>query len=103
MLRLNPLRFQPGNEVLSSTGESMSELLYQTDAYLKEFDAKITGVDPETRTIVLNQSAFYPGAKHQRNQDQGHRQTADRRERKNWAETQEHFHQLGWRGLVRED
>lgn len=39
----------------------MSELLYQTDAYLKEFDAKITGVDPETRTILLNQSAFYPG------------------------------------------
>jgi misacylated tRNA(Ala) deacylase len=39
----------------------MSEYLYQTDAYLKEFDAFITAVDPEFRTIVLDRSAFYPG------------------------------------------
>ena len=39
----------------------MTELLYQTDAYLKEFDAKITGIDPEARTVTLDQSAFYPG------------------------------------------
>jgi misacylated tRNA(Ala) deacylase len=39
----------------------MTELLYQTDAYLKEFDAKITAVDSETRAIVLDRSAFYPG------------------------------------------
>jgi misacylated tRNA(Ala) deacylase len=39
----------------------MTELLYQTDSYLKEFDAKVTDVDAEARTIVLDRSAFYPG------------------------------------------
>lgn len=39
----------------------MTELLYQTDAYLKEFDAKITAVDVDARTLILDQSAFYPG------------------------------------------
>ena len=39
----------------------MTELLYQTDAYLQEFDAKITAVDLENRALVLDQSAFYPG------------------------------------------
>ena len=36
----------------------MTQLLYQTDAYLKEFDAKIMAVDLEARTINLDQSAF---------------------------------------------
>ena len=39
----------------------MTTLIYQTDAYLKEFSATITSVDVETRAIVLDQSAFYPG------------------------------------------
>ncbi len=39
----------------------MTELLYQTDSYLKEFDAEVTAVDAELRAIVINQSAFYPG------------------------------------------
>ena len=39
----------------------MTELLYQTDSYLKEFDATVVVVDAEVRSIVLNQSAFYPG------------------------------------------
>ncbi len=39
----------------------MTKLLYQTDAYLKEFSAVITSVDVETRAVVLDQSAFYPG------------------------------------------
>lgn len=39
----------------------MTDLMYQTDAYLKEFDANITSVDAETRAVVLDQSAFYPG------------------------------------------
>lgn len=39
----------------------MTTLLYQTDAYLKEFSAIITSVDAETRAVVLDQSAFYPG------------------------------------------
>jgi misacylated tRNA(Ala) deacylase len=39
----------------------MTKLLYQTDSYLKEFSAIITAVDAETRAVVLDQSAFYPG------------------------------------------
>lgn len=39
----------------------MTELLYQTDAYLKEFPATITSVDVETRAVTLDRSAFYPG------------------------------------------
>lgn len=39
----------------------MTELLYQTDAYLKEFSATITVVDVVTRAVVLDRSAFYPG------------------------------------------
>ncbi len=39
----------------------MTELLYQTDAYLKEFDSIITSVDAESRAVILDRSAFYPG------------------------------------------
>lgn len=39
----------------------MTELLYQTDAYLKEFTATIISADAETRSVVLDRSAFYPG------------------------------------------
>lgn len=39
----------------------MTNLLYQTDAYLQEFDAQILSVDSETRAVVLEQTAFYPG------------------------------------------
>ncbi|MBI3162687.1 MAG: alanyl-tRNA editing protein [Chloroflexi bacterium] len=39
----------------------MTSLLYQTDSYLKEFSATITSVDVDTRAVVLDQSAFYPG------------------------------------------
>jgi misacylated tRNA(Ala) deacylase len=39
----------------------MTEFLYQTDAYLKEFSATITSLDAETRAVVLDRSAFYPG------------------------------------------
>jgi misacylated tRNA(Ala) deacylase len=39
----------------------MTELLYQTDSYLQEFDATVTAVLPEQRAVVLDRSAFYPG------------------------------------------
>ncbi len=39
----------------------MTELLYQTDAYLKEFSATILSVDSEARSVILDRSAFYPG------------------------------------------
>lgn len=39
----------------------MIELLYQTDSYLKEFDAVVTGIDAEKHSILLDRTAFYPG------------------------------------------
>lgn len=39
----------------------MTELLYQTDSYLKEFEAVVTGTDAENHAIILDRSAFYPG------------------------------------------
>jgi misacylated tRNA(Ala) deacylase len=37
----------------------MTEALYHTDAYLKEFDAVVTAVDGDK--VALNRTAFYPG------------------------------------------
>lgn len=39
----------------------MTTLLYQTDSYLKEFDALVTATLPEENAVVLERSAFYPG------------------------------------------
>jgi misacylated tRNA(Ala) deacylase len=39
----------------------MTELLYLTDSYLKEFTAQVTDVDPEQKAVVLERTAFYPG------------------------------------------
>jgi len=37
----------------------MTELLFQTDSYLREFDAVVTGVDGQA--VALDRTAFYPG------------------------------------------
>src|SRR5512142_1330808 len=39
----------------------MTELLFQTDSYLREFDALVTRVIPEEKAVVLDRTAFYPG------------------------------------------
>ena len=39
----------------------MTDLLYQTDSYLKEFTATVTAVDPEQNAVSLDRTAFYPG------------------------------------------
>jgi misacylated tRNA(Ala) deacylase len=39
----------------------MTELLYQTDSYLKEFDARIIGLNEEMHAVLLDRTAFYPG------------------------------------------
>jgi len=39
----------------------MTELLYQTDAYLQEFEASIISVIEDSRAVVLDKTAFYPG------------------------------------------
>jgi misacylated tRNA(Ala) deacylase len=39
----------------------MTELLYQTDSYLQEFDAEVKSVLPAERVVILDRTAFYPG------------------------------------------
>jgi misacylated tRNA(Ala) deacylase len=38
-----------------------TELLYQTDAYCRRFEAVVLAVDPEGRRVALDRTAFYPG------------------------------------------
>ena len=39
----------------------MTELLYQTDSYLREFGATVVAADAEAGRVVLDRTAFYPG------------------------------------------
>ncbi|HLV34491.1 MAG TPA: alanyl-tRNA editing protein [Spirillospora sp.] len=39
----------------------MTELIYQTDSYVREFDARVTGVDADQNAVLLDRTAFYPG------------------------------------------
>lgn len=39
----------------------MTELIYQTDSYMREFDARVTDVDADQNAVLLDRSAFYPG------------------------------------------
>jgi misacylated tRNA(Ala) deacylase len=47
---------------ISSIGRfRVTDLLYQTDSYLREFDATVTAVDAENGRVALDRTAFYPG------------------------------------------
>jgi misacylated tRNA(Ala) deacylase len=39
----------------------MTQLLYLTDSYLREFEATVLASDQELNAVVLDQTAFYPG------------------------------------------
>jgi misacylated tRNA(Ala) deacylase len=39
----------------------MTDLLYHSDSYLKEFEAKVIKVDDELNAVILDRTAFYPG------------------------------------------
>jgi len=39
----------------------MTQLLYQTDSYLREFDARVVGLSAPERRVALDRTAFYPG------------------------------------------
>lgn len=39
----------------------MTEMLYQTDSYIKDFTAHVTDVDAEQHGVLLDRTAFYPG------------------------------------------
>jgi misacylated tRNA(Ala) deacylase len=39
----------------------MTDLLHQADSFLQEFEATVVAVEAETRAVVLDRTAFYPG------------------------------------------
>ncbi len=39
----------------------MTELLYQMDSYLKEFNSTVHNIDSQNNSLILKQTAFYPG------------------------------------------
>ena len=39
----------------------MTKLLFQTDSYLKEFEAIVKSIDQESNGVILDRTAFYPG------------------------------------------
>ena len=39
----------------------MTELLFQRDSYLKDFDAKVIKSVADANAVVLDRTAFYPG------------------------------------------
>jgi misacylated tRNA(Ala) deacylase len=39
----------------------MTDLLYQTDSYVRAFTAHVTGIDAEQNGLLLDRTAFYPG------------------------------------------
>jgi len=39
----------------------VTQLLYQTDSYLREFEATVVAVDAENGRVALDRTAFYPG------------------------------------------
>ena len=47
----------------------MTELIYQHDSYVKEFDATVTGIDAENNSVLLDRTAFYPGGGGQPNDE----------------------------------
>ena len=42
-------------------GTMTTELLAQTDAYLREFEGAVIAVNPAERAVALDRTAFYPG------------------------------------------
>jgi len=39
----------------------VTNLLYQTDSYLRQFEARVTAADPAGSRVALERTAFYPG------------------------------------------
>ena len=42
-------------------GVQMSELLYQGDSYIRDFEARVIAVDADQGAVALDRTAFYPG------------------------------------------
>jgi misacylated tRNA(Ala) deacylase len=48
---------------------AMTDLLFQTDSYLKEFEATVVGVNADENAVALDRTAFYPGGGGQPNDE----------------------------------
>jgi misacylated tRNA(Ala) deacylase len=46
---------------IEKAGNPMTDLLFQTDSYVKEFQATVTAVNPDEGAVALDRTAFYPG------------------------------------------
>jgi misacylated tRNA(Ala) deacylase len=46
--------------MLLADTNAMTELLYLSDAYLREFDAEVVAVDAEANAVALDRTAFFP-------------------------------------------
>ena len=54
--------FAEGRAPTTSPGEAaVTTPLFATDAYLREFEARVTSVTPDGQGVVLDRTAFYPG------------------------------------------
>lgn len=49
------------SELASQPSQPPTELLFQRDAYLREFDAVVTAVDADAGEVMLDRTAFYAG------------------------------------------
>lgn len=48
--------------MLTTTGDPpATDLLYQTDAYRRDFEATVVAVDPARGAVAIDRTAFYPG------------------------------------------
>jgi misacylated tRNA(Ala) deacylase len=56
---------------IEKEGNAMTDLLFQTDSYIQEFQATVTAANPDEGAIALDRTAFYPGGGGQPN-DLGH-------------------------------
>ena len=43
------------------TASNATDQLFQTDSYLRDFDARVTAIEPELHGVILDRTALYPG------------------------------------------
>jgi alanyl-tRNA synthetase len=59
--RTDPSESQEDTVAAEGGRPAMIEQIFQTDARVREFDARIVSSDPEAATVGLDRTAFYPG------------------------------------------
>ncbi|HYE80937.1 MAG TPA: alanyl-tRNA editing protein [Clostridia bacterium] len=57
----NTQKFHRPNAKQMMEGYKMTELLFQTDSYLRKFSAEVLETDSAENAVILDRTAFYPG------------------------------------------